>query len=65
MTIYNELFTLDDIINLAHETIEKNKETFIAQYILQNPNVNLKDVVLCYKPDCNGNIEFYIEEKKL
>jgi len=65
MTKEDWLLSIDDIVNLAYVTIEKNKDVFIAQYILQNPNVNLKDIVLCYKPDSDGNIQFYIKEKVL
>lgn len=56
----------DDIRNTLltkiRETVDANKETFIAQFILQNPEVNLKHMKLCYgfKGD---HYEFWIDWK--
>lgn len=52
---YNEIshentrtFKVQSVANQAKDCIDKNKECFIAQWILQNPNKNVDDYVLCY-----------------
>lgn len=56
--------TIDEIVALAHNTILTNQDVFVAQYILQNPDVKMEDVVLCYQPDIDGGVQFYIKRKK-
>lgn len=56
-------FYTSDLASLATEVIEKNKDVFIAQYILQNLDVKISDIVMCYQPNVDGGIEFYIKEK--
>jgi hypothetical protein len=40
-----------------------NEECFVGQFILQNPDVNLKHLKLCNGIE-NGNYEFWIEWKE-
>ena len=56
-------FSTGDLAVIASEVIEKNKDVFMAHYILQNPNVKILDIVMCYQPDNDGSIKFYIKEK--
>lgn len=64
MNIENLCFKLEDLAGIAASTIEANKDTFIGQYILQNPHVKVKDVIFCYRQDINGDVQFYIKESE-
>lgn len=51
------------IANKIRGTIHANQECFIAQFILQNPEVNLKHMKLCH--GFKGDFyEFWIEFKE-
>lgn len=40
-----------EIVEQARKTIEQNKECFVAQWILQNPDEKIEDYVLAYQDD--------------
>lgn len=62
--IKNNSFT--DVQRAAEATLAKNIECFVAKYLLQHPDVDLRKMYLCYEPD-NGQYfgyKFWISEKK-
>lgn len=56
---------IDDIVFKANMTITNNHECFIAQWILQNPDENIKDWILCHQPDWSGGgyMKFWMDRK--
>jgi hypothetical protein len=57
---------VDNIVQQAIETISQNQECFIAQWILNNPDENVEDWVMCYQPDYSsalGGVRFWMERK--
>ena len=57
---------IDDLVFEANMTIMNNQECFIAQWILQNPDENIKDWVLYHQPDWLGGenyVKFWMERK--
>lgn len=51
------------LVNRIRDAVNANQECFVAQFILQNPDVNLKHMKLCYgfKGD---HYKFWIEWKE-
>lgn len=53
----------DDLLELAMKTIQINIDCFIAQWILQNPDVSIEDYSMCYGIDAEtGWTEFYMKK---
>ena len=58
---------LDDIVFKANMTIMNNQECYIAQWVLQNPDENISDWMLCHQPDWlggDGYMKFWMERKE-
>lgn len=53
------------LVEKAQYTLMQNRECFVAQFIIQNPNENIKDYVMMYQPDWynNGVFKFWMEVK--
>lgn len=52
--------TREMMVELAQQTIAKNTETFVAQWVAQNPDKNIKDYEIVYKnswDECTISIE--------
>lgn len=52
------------LVEKAQYTLMQNKECFVAQFIIQNPNLDIKDYTMIYQPDWanNGVFKFWIEK---
>lgn len=54
----------EQIVHLAIKTLAQNKECYIAQWIIQNPDKRIEDYTLCEQNDWAGGVRrFWIEEK--
>lgn len=42
------------ILEKAHQVIDNNRETFVAQWVIQNPDKNISDYELVYKTNWDG-----------
>ena len=53
-----------NVVAQAHKTLALNKECFIAQYFIKNPDVNPKDLMIVYRPSLKYiGTEFSVELK--
>lgn len=54
------------LVEKAQYTLMQNRECFVAQFIIQNPNENIKDYVMIYQPDWsnNGVFKFWMEKNR-
>lgn len=55
-----------DIVQQAVKSLAQNQECYVAQWVLQNPNENIKDWILCHQPDWLGGenyVKFWMERK--
>lgn len=55
-------FTIKTAAEMAANTVAKNQECFVAQWVLMNPEKNPADYVMCYKTEFNV-IKFWMEKK--
>lgn len=55
-----------DNLKLATKCVDDNKECFIALWVLQNPDANLEDYILCCQHDWTGNCatKMWLEKKQ-
>lgn len=56
---------VESLIQRAVKTIDINKECFIAQWIIQNPDENINDWCLCYlSAHGNEGVKVWMERKR-
>lgn len=54
--------TVKTAVEMAAVVVAKNRECFVAQWVLMNPEKNPADYVMCYKTEFNV-IKFWMEKK--
>lgn len=52
----------DNYIKYCSNFIDVNKECYVAQWVLQNPDKNIEDYVLCHQTSVN-NSRMWMEKK--
>lgn len=57
--IKDKALEIKDIVDTATKQLNDNKDTFIAKWLLDNPDENPKDWMMCYQPVFSGNGEYY------
>jgi hypothetical protein len=58
-------FSIKEITDMSIKVLDMNKDCFLAQYFIKNPDVNPKDVVMYSKQNADGSQSFWIEYKRL
>jgi hypothetical protein len=53
-----------EIVTTAMEFLALNKECYIAQWVVQNPEENIKDYSLVQENMEGGGFRFYLEKKE-
>lgn len=53
------------IVQQAIETLENNRECYIAQWIIQNPSAKISDYTMCHQNSWLDNVpqKFWMEKK--
>lgn len=50
-------WSVEDLTRAASETIARNCDCFVAQWILQNPDANIRDYTLVIQPSWDNYSE--------
>lgn len=52
------------IVDKANKVIQDNENTFIANWVLQNPDEDMNNWIMCYQNDwTEGTTRFWMEKK--
>ena len=56
---------INDIVQQAVKSLAQNQECYVAQWILQNPDANISDYVLCHQNSWLDSVpsKFWMEKK--